>query len=260
MRNKRNAIGSGLLAGVLAASACRSPTQPGTSVALARLSVTNFLAVGDSITAGEIPDCTDTVCASVTHVVQPALSYPTQLQAMLGQRYPAQTITMTNVGVQGQTAAAEAPLLDGQLTVVHPDVLLLLEGVNDLDENNPVGSMQSALNALQSMIQDAHQRGVRVVISTLLPEVMVTAPGDRANVANLIVPFNSQLVTMALGQGALVVDMYSDFLTDLPDWISPLDGLHPTAAGYVEMARVFSNEIQTAFGVPAVSAAPSSTR
>jgi lysophospholipase L1-like esterase len=213
-----------------------------------RLSVANFLAFGDSITAGEIPDCTDTSCSTV---VQPTLAYPADLQTMLLQRYTAQTVAVRNDGNRDETAVGGMARLDGELVVFHPDVLLLLEGVNDLDPNNPTSSMQSALNALQSMIQDAHGRSVRVIISTLLPEVPVPGPGNRAKSASLIQPFNNLLGAMALRQGALLVDMYTDFENgNLSAWISPLDGLHPTAAGYQEMARVFFNKIQTTFELP----------
>jgi lysophospholipase L1-like esterase len=212
-----------------------------------RLSETNFLAFGDSITAGEIPDCTDTACPAV---VQSALAYPADLQALLSQRYTAQTITITNDGLSDETAVGGMARLPGQLAMYHPGVLLLLESVNDLDPSNATSSIQSALSALQAMIQDAQGQGVRVLISTLLPEVPVSGPGNRAKSVNLIAPFNALLKPMAVSQGAIVVDMYSAFENgDLSAWISPLDGLHPTAAGYQEMAQVFFTAIKTNFAL-----------
>jgi hypothetical protein len=38
--------------------------------------------------------------------------------------------------------------------------------------------------------------------------------------------------------------------SDPTDWISPYDGLHPTEAGYQEIARVWFNSIQNAFELP----------
>ena len=49
-----------------------------------------------------------------------------------------------------------------------PDVLLLLEGLNDLD--GTAAAQQTAISNLQSMIQMARGQGVRVIISTLLPQ------------------------------------------------------------------------------------------
>ena len=66
----------------------------------------------------------------------------------------------------------------------------------------------------------------------------------------MIAPFNALLVPVATNAGARVVDLFSDIAGDLRDWISPYDGLHPTEAGYQEMARVWFNSIQNAFELP----------
>jgi lysophospholipase L1-like esterase len=212
-----------------------------------RLSVTNFLAFGDSITDGEIPDVTDTP-TFVALTVHDDLAYPTKLKEMLSQRYTSQTITVVKDGLDGETAVAGAVRLGGELAQYRPDVLLLLEGVNDLNAGG-AAAFQSALQALGSMILNARGRGVRVLVSTLLPQ---RAGLYRASTPELIAPFNAQLTTLAVASGAQVVDMYTDFLPHVTDWISPLDGLHPTAAGYQEMARVFASAIGGAFEVPPV--------
>jgi lysophospholipase L1-like esterase len=242
---------------VLRANSCTFPVS--VAPPPPHLNVINFLAFGDSITAGEIPDCGDTAC---TMAVQPALSYPAQLQAMLLQRYTQQpTIMVTRDGVPGETAVQGATRLDGELLLRNPDVLLLLEGVNDLDPDDS-GSSQRALSALQSMILDARGRNVHVIVSTLLPEEEVMTPGSRTGNASMVWPFNNSLKQMANSMGVPIVDMYSDFLPNLSVWISPLDGLHPTAAGYQEMARVWFNEIQREFessAAPVPTAVPQRT-
>jgi hypothetical protein len=43
------------------------------------------------------------------------------------------------------------------------------------------------------------------------------------------------------------VDLYTDINSNVTAWISPLDGLHPTAAGYQEIARVWFNAIKNAY-------------
>jgi lysophospholipase L1-like esterase len=217
--------------------------------------VTNFLAFGDSITAGEVPDSTDTSTGRIKlRALQPALAYPAQLQMMLAQRYPAEALSIVvhNDGLQGETAANGVGRLaspsDGFANYPETQVLLLLEGVNDIAGDNP-SEIGPAINALRSMIRNAKGRGARVLVGTLLPMI----PGDkRAGPADLVVPFNNQLVPMALSEGAIVVDLYSPFLADLTDWISPLDGLHPTPAGYQEMALLFLNAIKANFEVPPV--------
>ena len=86
-----------------------------------------FLAFGDSITAGEVPDSTDSSTGRIRlRILQPALAYPAQLQMMLAQRYPAQSlsISVVNDGVQGETAVDGAGRLDNDLAIHRPDVPL----------------------------------------------------------------------------------------------------------------------------------------
>jgi len=228
-----------------------------------RLGVTTILAFGDSITEGEVPVAGEFIIRP--HFVEPDKSYPADLTTLLGQRYIAQGavtrldafctndptfpsatpgVVVINAGCLGEQAARPATLarLNDKIGTYHPDVLLLLEGVNDL---NGAAAIPAAVQGVQSLMSAARNRGVRVIVGTLLPEIA----GDvNAGPANLIVPFNNQLVPAATG--ATVVDLYGDIVTDVTDWISPYDGLHPTEAGYQEIARVWFNSIKSAFELP----------
>jgi hypothetical protein len=96
-----------------------------------------------------------------------------------------------------------------------------------------------------------------VLVGTLLPQIA----GDvNAGNVHLIVPFNAQLLPRAAGAGAHVVDLYSDIATDVTDWISPYDGLHPTALGYQELARVWFNSLERLFELPGSSTVSPSVR
>ncbi len=228
-----------------------------------KLSVTTFLAFGDSITAGEIPDSTDTPTSTGLFrpfIVQPDLAYPHDLQGLLTQRYytQSQSLTVTNDGLSDEKTTQGLQRLSADLPKYKPDVLLLLEGVNDLD--GTAAAQQTALANLQSMIQMAQRQGTHVMISTLLPQ---NPPGQcacrvTATTASWIQPFNAALLQMADSAHVAVVDMYAAMQADVADWISPLDGEHPTAAGYQEMALVFEQHIQAAFEVSAASS-PSRT-
>jgi lysophospholipase L1-like esterase len=231
---------------VLVAAGCANSTQP-TSVASPvvaspRLSLTEFLAFGDSITAGLITGAD----GSTLSAIDPSLAYPGELHAFLQQRYATQPIVVVNDGISGETAAQGAARLPGELARYHPQVMLLLEGVNDLHGSvGPVG-IPPAISAVQSMIQQAQSSGVQVVIGTLLPAV----PGALfQSTVDLIAPFNDQLVPMAVASGAHLVDLHSAFLADMADWIGP-DGLHPSQAGYQELAQLFFAAIQTTFETP----------
>ena len=194
-----------------------------------RLGVTKILAFGDSITAGEITS------ASGSADVDPAACYPAQLQWLLAQRYPNQPIVVVNDGKIGETAADGAGRLPQELAANRPDVVLLLEGINDIHGSVGEAGIPPAVNAVIAMIDDARGGGAAVIVGTLLPAV----PGAlRPGTVALIAPFNAQLTPLAAAHGAVVVDLYSPFSADLAGWLGP-DGLHPTAAGYLELAQLF---------------------
>lgn len=221
-----------------------------------RLSPMRFLAFGDSITQGAVPDGTFSARFRALQLLPPTLSYPGQLEMMLKARYTAQTaqIVVVNRGIQGEKATEGQLRLSRELAANMPDVLLLLEGVNDLNTGTP-GSSITALAALRSMIIQANRNNVRVMIGTLLPE---KAGGVDAGAFSLIVPFNSQLVPMAMNEGALVVDVYAEFLPNVSDWIG-VDGLHPNETGYKALGQVFFNAIKSSFETPGSSTPTRST-
>jgi lysophospholipase L1-like esterase len=213
--------------------------------------------------------------------VMPTLAYPADLATLLAQRYTAQGasrvdafyfdpstdfndctpdpaapttsgIVVVNAGCLGaqandtSMAGTYSRFLD-KMSAYSPNLLLLQIGVNDLNPASPEASISSGLQGVQRLIGYARGRGMPVLVGTLLPMI----PGDvNAAAANLVVPFNNQLVPVAIGAGATVVNLYTDIAADVPDWISPYDGLHPTAAGYQEIASVWFKAIESAFELP----------
>jgi lysophospholipase L1-like esterase len=219
-----------------------------------RLSVTNFLAFGDSITAGAVPDGTALARFRKLQILPFDRTYPGQLVMMLKARYTTQTqqISVVKDGVQGESTAGGAARLPNELALYQPEVLLLLEGINDLDPLRPSSSMSTALVNLRTMILQARGRNARVMVGTLLPE---RPGGNDTGAINLIDPFNRDLVAMAMAEGALVVDVHQAFLPHLNDWIG-IDGLHPNEAGYQAMAQVFFDAIRGAYEVPGSTSSP----
>jgi lysophospholipase L1-like esterase len=224
-----------------------------------RLSVTTILAFGDSITEGEVPTFGEFSIRS--RFVEPDRAYPADLTTLIAQRYVAQGavrldafctndppapitggILVVNAGCLGERAQDTATLarLDDKLAAYHPDLVLVMEGVNDL--NAKAGSVPLAVAGVQRLIAEAGRRAA-VLSGTLLPEI---ADKVNAGAAPFVVPFNSQLMATIPG----VIDLYGDVSLDVVDWISPYDGLHPTEAGYEELARVWFNTIKQTFEVP----------
>jgi lysophospholipase L1-like esterase len=249
------------------------------------LSVTRILAFGDSITEGEVPEPGEFPPVSSSSLIRvrevmPDASYPADLTTLLAQRYTAQgavrvdafsfvhstptsdesnncfvnppvpattAIVVVNGGCLGAPALNDGnhPTLMNKIAAYNPDLVLLLMGTNDLNSEDPNGSIASGLAGIQQLIQYARSLGIPVMVGTLPPQI--AADLTHGGTPELIVPFNNQLRPMAMSAGATVVDLYADLSTNVTAWISPLDGLHPTAAGYQEIAKVWFNAIKTAF-------------
>lgn len=257
-----------------------------------RLGVTRILAFGDSITEGEVPAPGEFPAASPAgfrlRYVEPDESYPADLTSLLAERYTAQgayrvdaftfvlssdsndcttdpsapttsAIVVVNAGCLGAAANDTSPggtfsrFVD-KIGTYGPGLLLLQIGVNDLNDASPQTSISNGLQGVQRLIGYARSKGVRVMVGTLLPQI--AADLTHGGTPDLIMPFNTQLVPVALNAGAEIVDLYSDIVMDVTDWISPYDGLHPTAAGYQEIARVWFNAVRSAFELPPPAPTP----
>jgi lysophospholipase L1-like esterase len=210
-----------------------------------RISVTKFLAFGDSITFGSTALCNRLAPGLLTwemdvqsllaNVVVPD-SYPFVLEGLLKSRYTGQAPTVTNEGVPGErvTAAATEDRLRSALGQHGPEVLLLQEGVNDLHRDR---TPDEVADGLRELVRIAHARGVTVFVGTLVPEVR--KPGAcRAFQPDLIAPTNSLIRSMVRSEGAELVDLYAAFGGEGSPFIGE-DGLHPSPAGYAKIAETF---------------------
>jgi lysophospholipase L1-like esterase len=190
------------------------------------------MAFGDSITAGEIS------FNATMLLLDPSRSYPTDLATLLRARYPQQTIDVFNDGLSGETAVQGSARISADIVRNSPQVLLLLEGVNDLQQNKDEG-INPAIDALKFDIRDAQRRGCTVFISTLLPQ----KSGSRAVSADLIEPMNDKIRALAAQERVVLVDGWQAFVGKEAMLIGE-DGLHPTPEGYQTLAQTFFDSIQ----------------
>jgi len=232
---------------------------------------TRILAFGDSVTEGEVPVYGEFGTTSIRpYFVELPKSYPADLVTLLANRYTAQgatridalmvradnstdcgtnpsisttsQIVVINAGCLGERATdpATTDRLTNKLSFYKPDLVLLLEGVNDINNSTSIDAAVGGVVNLIGVIRN-QSKVTPVMVGTLLPEI----PGLRnAGNAALIPQFNSALIPRATAAGAQVVDLYGDIALNLNGWISPYDGLHPTEDGYGEIASVWFKAIQ----------------
>jgi lysophospholipase L1-like esterase len=211
-----------------------------------RISVTRFLAFGDSITEGLFP---------FLITPNPPGSYPAVLQSLLRTRYTAQAdaIVVLDEGLGGQRAADpdELPRFRDALNRDNAGAVLLMEGANDLNNGAAAGDAVAAIPALVSglraMVREARGRGLPVFVATLPPQ---RAGGPKAGAPGAVVPANDQIRSMVAAEGAVLVDVYQAF-GGVPDpWIGS-DGLHPSRVGLEKIAQTFYDILRARFEISA---------
>jgi lysophospholipase L1-like esterase len=224
-----------------------------------RLSATKFLAFGDSITEGQLnPSCPGTSIAGPLaayldnlrarpEAVDVNAAYPTKLQQMLAGRYTSQNPAVSNRGLGGECASTASGCLSYGVTRLPtvlasetPEVVLLLEGVNDLN-NRRNAAIPDLVSGLHTMIGQARSRGAQVFLGTLVPE---RAGACRGYAPTSIPPANDQIRALAVTDNVPLVDLYAAFGGDASTALIGFDGLHPTAAGYELIAQTFFDSIR----------------
>lgn len=229
------------------------PPAAGDSLgAVNALGATRFMAFGDSITWGQI----SSFDGSILFDQLPGTEYPVQLDGQFESAFTAQDFTVTNEGVPGEWAlqAISSGRFAQKMAAQRPQALLLLEGFNDLNNDQ---STSATVAYLQQMVEIARLYNTTVFIGTMFQTCVSTSPQGqvRQNAATRITGFNSALRTMAAGrQNVYVVDLYAAFGTNNcgPDGgvgILGGDGLHPNPSGYSVIATQFANAVRTVFTV-----------
>ena len=218
------------------------PTPPPPPPALG---ITRILAFGDSMTAGTVSAPLPTVFSLLD--AGPAVSYPFKLQSLAMSRYTAQAITVLNAGRAGEsvTDSTTAGRFAGALSEAKPEVLLLMEGANDLNGLTP--SVSATVNAMEDMVREAQRRGIFVMLATIPPQR--PGPGSKATTPDLLSRYNAGLRTIAAkkaAEGAQLIDANALF----PVSLIGQDGLHPTEAGYDRLAEIFLDAIKTKYEKP----------
>jgi lysophospholipase L1-like esterase len=209
-----------------------------------RISVTRFMAFGDSITEG--------LFAFLINPNPPG-SYPAVLQSLLRTRYTAQadSIVVLDEGLGGQRAADpdEFRRFTTALGADNPGAVLLLEGANDLNNGAAAGDAAAAIpglvDGLRSMVREARRRGLPVFVGTLLPQ---RTGGSKAGAPGTIAPANDRIRAMVAAEGAVLVDVYQAF-GGVPDpWIGS-DGLHPSKVGLEKIAQTFFDILRARYEI-----------
>jgi lysophospholipase L1-like esterase len=159
--------------------------------------------------------------------------YADRVDELLRARYTAQNFLVVNRGSNGELTAAGEERLPNELAAYSPEVLMLMEGTNDLTGNvNP----SKTIGSLDQMVFDARARGVSAIFLASVPPI---APGGPNNgVIPNVVPLNALIRDLAARRGVQFVDVYAALNADVPRYYVGND-LHPTAEGLRLIGETF---------------------
>jgi hypothetical protein len=126
-----------------------------------------------------------------------------------------------------------SPLADGVIAMFHPNIVLLMIGTNDIDQNFDVANAPTRLGALIDRITNDAPDAL-LVVARLTPtgtdSENVKVQAYNAAIPGLVAP------RVAAGKHIAVVDMYAAFTANANFKTALLsDNLHPNDAGYALM-------------------------
>jgi lysophospholipase L1-like esterase len=144
-----------------------------------------------------------------------------------------------NRGISGQTTAQMLLRFRQDVIDIHPAVVVILAGTNDIAGNTGATTLTMIEDNLRSMVELAKANRIRVVMASLLPAS--DYPWRRGlQPAAKVRAVNAWIEEYAHTVGATYVDFHSR-LTNAQggmDAVFAADGVHPTAAGYAVMTNL----------------------
>ncbi len=175
-----------------------------------------IIAFGDSITAG---------------TGSPVGGYPARLQKLIISH--GKPCNIYDFGIPGEKTDAGAMRIDEVLDAIPADMILIMEGTNDVRKNYPWKVTQKNL---QLIIDKAKAKGVLPVIATL-------TPSNRGR-SEVLIParWNPMIIELAHTNKIPDEDHYGAIAAQWKDL--NLDGIHPNEAGHDAMAKIWDEAIE----------------
>lgn len=143
-----------------------------------------------------------------------------------------------NRGISGQTTPQMLLRFRQDVIDLHPKVVVILAGTNDVAGNTGPMTPEQTEGNIQSMAEIAQASGIRVVLCSIPPSNKFPWRPEVGNPAPTILAINAWIKAYAAEKGFPYVDYHSatkDAENGLPPNLSK-DGVHPLPAGYAIMA------------------------
>jgi len=150
-------------------------------------------------------------------------------------------------GIGGQTSPQLLARFWPDVVALHPQVVHIMVGTNDIAGNTGPTSAEAWRNNLRAMVALARANGIAVVLGSILPaDRFEWRPGLAP--ARQIVELNAWLAEFARAEGLVFADYHAALAGpdgELPPAYGP-DGVHPNAQGYALMRPIAERAIAEA--------------
>jgi acyl-CoA thioesterase I len=154
-----------------------------------------------------------------------------------------------NRGISGQTTAQMLVRFHQDAISLHPKVVVILAGINDIAGNTGLMTIEMIEGNYLSMSQLAWSNGIRVVFASVLPihnhsPIKQFDPDSPGKIRAL----NSWLQLHCNGQQHIYLDYHTHMVDNMGMLQTELsdDGVHPNEKGYRVMAELAETAIQQA--------------
>ena len=151
-------------------------------------------------------------------------------------------------GISGQTTSQMLIRFRPDVINLHPDVVVILAGVNDVAGNTGPTTPEKIIGNIKSMVELAKANAIKVILCAVLPaNDFYWRPNDKA--AETIIHLNQLIHSYAKQHHIPYVDYHAamaDAKNGLPKEFSN-DGVHPNLKGYQTMEPLLEKAIQQVY-------------
>ena len=153
-------------------------------------------------------------------------------------------------GISGQVSAQMLVRFRQDVIDLHPAVVVINAGTNDVAENQGPYNEDFTLGNIISMTELAQANGIAVVLTSVLPAAGFRWRPALTDAADKIAALNKRIRAYAEAKGIPYVDYYASMVVDDPSRaLNPAyskDGVHPVPAGYAVMEPLVVEAVNAA--------------
>ena len=150
-------------------------------------------------------------------------------------------------GINGQTSSEMLVRMRQDVIDLHPQVVVILTGTNDIAQNNGYISLEHILGNIISMCELAHANHIQPVLCSLLPARRFYWTDRIPDAPVLIEKMNAMIREYAQANGIPFVDYWSKMAAEDGGLLPGLsdDDVHPTPAGYQIMEPLILQTLES---------------